>query len=112
MSLAALLLPSALLLSALLAAALLAGGHTPPSELLTPLWEELSVPLEPGYESEAEFSAAVEWLRDRPRQERLAEIDRLIPLADAAQQQQLFMEKMELRSRGPTEATVNRACLT
>ena len=83
-----------------IAAALFAGGTTPPSDALAPLWEELAHPLESGYNAEAEFSAAVDWLRDRPRQERLAEIDRLLPLADAAQQQQLFMEKMDLRSRG------------
>ena len=83
-----------------IAAALFAGGTTPPSETLAPLWEELAHPLEAGYNAEAEFSAAVDWLRDRPRQERLAEIDRLLPLADAAQQQQLFMEKMDLRARG------------
>jgi hypothetical protein len=83
-----------------IAAALFAGGTTPPSEELTPLWEELSRPNEAGFDSDAEFAAAAEWLKDRPRQERLAEIDRLMQVADKEQKQKLFEEKNALMSKG------------
>ncbi len=83
-----------------IAAALFAGGTTPPSEELIPLWEELSQPNEAGFDADAEFAAAAEWLKDRPRQERLAEIDRLMAVADAAEQQKLFQEKRDLLAKG------------
>jgi len=80
--------------------ALLAGAAAPPSDDLVPLWEELSRPLEPGFDAEAEFAASVDWLKDRPRQERLAEIDRLIVLADAGEKDRLLAEKVKLRASG------------
>jgi len=80
--------------------ALFSGATAPPSDDIAPLWEELAHPLEEGYNAAAEFAAAVDWLRDRPRQERLAEIDRLSPLADAAQQELLLQEKMALQAKG------------
>jgi DNA primase len=83
-----------------IAAALFQGSGAPPAEELVPLWEELGRPLDPGFDAEAEFTAAAEWIRDRPRQERLAEIDRLMPLADAEEQQKLYQEKVDLRSSG------------
>jgi len=82
-----------------LAAALLAGAEAPPDELVG-AWEELARPFDEGYNVEAVFSHAVEWLKDRPRRERIAAIDELIPLATDDAKDALANEKAELVKRG------------
>jgi DNA primase len=81
-------------------AAVVAGRTEPPDEELAPLWEALARPPEGDYDAEAAFSAAAAWVRDRPRRERLAAIDGLMALADAAQKEQLFEEKRALLAEG------------
>jgi len=82
-----------------LAAALLAGAEAPPDELVS-AWEELARPFDEGYNVEAVFSQAVEWLKDRPRRERIAAIDELIPLATDETKDALAKEKADLVKRG------------
>ena len=83
-----------------IAAALCAGAATPPSDDLVSWWEELARPFDEGYNVEAVFSQAVEWLKDRPRRERIAAIDALIPLATAEAKDALAEEKAALVIRG------------
>jgi DNA primase len=83
-----------------IAAALCAGAGTPPSDELVSWWEELARPFDEGYNVEAVFSQAVEWLKDRPRRERIAAIDALIPLASAEAKDALAEEKAALVIRG------------
>jgi DNA primase len=79
-----------------LAEALLGGDRAPPSVDLVAEWQRLAVPPESGFDAEAAFAWGVEWLRDRPRRERIAEIDRLIGLASEEEKERLFEEKREL----------------
>ena len=83
-----------------IAAALYAGAETPPGDELVGAWEELARPFDEGYNAEAVFSHAVEWLKDRPRRERIAAIDDLIPLATDETKDALAKEKAELVQRG------------
>jgi len=83
-----------------IAAALLSGHQRPPSEDLEPAWERLSQPPEGTFDAEAEFSSAAAWLKDRPRQERLGEIDQLMPLAGPEQRVALLAEKVRLKAEG------------
>jgi DNA primase len=82
-----------------IAAGLLAGSREPPADDLAPLWEALARPPEGEFDAEAQFSAAVQWLRERPLRERLHEIDRLIALAEPEAQEALMREKSDLRGR-------------
>lgn len=83
-----------------IAAALYAGDETPPRDDLVSSWEELARPFDEGYNVEAVFSHAVEWLKDRPRRERIAAIDELIPLATEETKDALAQEKADLVKRG------------
>jgi DNA primase len=83
-----------------IAAALYAGAGTPPGDDLVGTWEDLARPFDEGYNIEAVFSHAVEWLKDRPRRERIATIDELIPLATAETKDALAQEKAELVKGG------------
>jgi DNA primase len=76
-----------------IAEALFAGAAVPPDEALVGLWEDLSQPFGAGFDAEAAFAGAVAWLRERERNERLTEIDRLAVLADEGEKQQLLQEK-------------------
>jgi DNA primase len=79
-----------------LAEALLSGDRAPPSDDLVAEWERLAAPPESGFDAEAAFAWGVQWLRDRPRRERIAEIDRLVGLASEEEKERLFEEKREL----------------
>ncbi|MEK6768961.1 MAG: DNA primase [Gemmatimonadota bacterium] len=83
-----------------LAAALLAGTREPPSEDAATAWERLARPREGKFDAEAAFNAAVAWIADRPRRERLVEIDRLMAVAERDEQELLMGEKMKLLSAG------------
>jgi len=83
-----------------IATALFAGQGRPPTDDLAATWERLSQPAEGTFDAEAEFSSAAAWLKDRPRQERLEEIDRLMALAGPSEQDTLLAEKVRLKSEG------------
>ncbi len=76
------------------------GEKNPPEDLLEP-WYELAQPEPPPFDPESEFAGAVQWIKDRPRLERLAQIERDIELADGARKDELFKERMELINAGP-----------
>lgn len=76
-----------------IARALLAGAEAPPEGELAAAWEELSQPFGAGFDAEAAFAAAAQWVRERSRIERLAEIDRLAVVADEAEKRRLVEEK-------------------
>jgi DNA primase len=82
-------------------ATLLYAGAGPPAEgPERETWERLaSVPYERP-EPEVDLVQAIAWVVDRPRRERLQEIDRLIGLADAAEKDVLLSEKRALVSGG------------
>ncbi len=79
--------------------ALLDGADAPPPDLAD-LWEALALPPEGPFDAEAAYSAAVAWMKDRPRQERLAEIDRLAAVAAPEEQDGLLAEKRTLIAGG------------
>lgn len=79
---------------------LASGASAPPDDLLE-LWHELSQPEPPPFDPEAEFNAAADWIRDRPRRERIAQIEREIELASAEVKDALLLEKMGLIKAGP-----------
>jgi len=89
-----------------MAEALFAGAReapppSPPGPELAEAWEALARPPEDGpFDAEAAWSTAVTWIKDRPRRERLADIDRLIGLAGPEQKEQLFEEKRALLAAG------------
>jgi DNA primase len=83
-----------------IAAALLGGAARPASDEAAALWERLASTPFGGRDPEPEFVDAVAWIHDRPRGERLAEIDRLIFLADEAEKAQLDQEKREILKSG------------
>lgn len=83
-----------------IAAALFDGRREPPSADAAPFWELLSRPPEGPFDAEAAFQAAAAWMADRPRRERLAEIDRLMALAARDEQDQLMNEKLALLAAG------------
>lgn len=83
-----------------IAAAVLAGRREPPADALVPVWESLSAPLEESFNAEAAFSEGVRWMKDRKRQERLEEIDRLSAMATPDEQQRLHEEKKALLAGG------------
>jgi len=77
-------------------AALYEGREAPASRDAQALWEELSaVELVEGNVEEL-LTASIAAMLDRPRQERSAEIDRLIDLAPPAEKDRLLLEKREL----------------
>jgi DNA primase len=79
---------------------LASGAAAPPDDLLE-LWHELSQPEPSPFDPESEFNAAADWIRDRPRRERIAQIEREIELASAEGKDALLMEKMSLMKAGP-----------
>ncbi len=82
-----------------IAEALLAGTHEP-DEATAADWERLASPPEGPFDAEAAFAAAVAWMSDRPRNERLTEIDRLMSVAGRDEQDRLMTEKMKLLASG------------
>jgi DNA primase len=76
-----------------LAEAALAGAQTPPSAELARDWEEMSQPFGAGFDAEGAFAGASQWLKERERNERLAEIDRLAVVADEEEKRRLLDEK-------------------
>jgi DNA primase len=82
-------------------AELLYAGAGPPSEgAERETWERLaSAPYERP-EPEVDLVQAIAWVLDRPKGERLEEIDRLIGLAGAAEKDELLNEKRALISAG------------
>ena len=83
-----------------MAAALFEGAREAPVPELAAEWERLSQPPEAPFDAEAAYHAALASLRDRPRRERLRDIDRLIPLAAPAEKDALMQEKLELLASG------------
>lgn len=83
-----------------MAVALFEGVREAPVPELAAEWERLSEPPEAPFDAEAAYHAAVASLRDRPRRERLRDIDRLIPLAAPAEKDALMQEKLELLASG------------
>jgi DNA primase len=83
-----------------MAEALFEGVREAPVPELAAEWERLSEPPEAPFDAEAAYHAAVASLRDRPRRERLRDIDRLIPLAAPAEKDALMQEKLELLASG------------
>ena len=83
-----------------MAEALFGGAERPASAEAAALWERLaSTPLG-GRDPEPEFVDAVAWMHERPRAERLAELDRLIFLAGEAEKTELLEEKRALLKGG------------
>jgi len=80
---------------------LAAGGAAPPDDLLE-LWYALAQPEPAPYDAEAAFSGAVAWIRDeRPRQDRLAQLQREIELASEDNKLALLRERDALTRAGP-----------
>jgi len=83
-----------------LAELLYAGAGPPDAGAERDTWERLaSAPYERP-EPEVDLVQAIAWVQDRPRRERLQEIDRLIGLANAAEKDALANEKRALISGG------------
>lgn len=83
-----------------IADALFRGEPRPASDDAAAVWERLaSEPLEE-QDPEPMFAGAVEWIRDRPRAERLTELDRLIFLAGEQEKNALMEEKKALLQEG------------
>ena len=83
-----------------IAEALFGGADRPASAEAAALWERLaSTPLG-GRDPEPEFVDAVAWIHERPRAERLAELDRLIFLAAEEEKTELLEEKRALLKGG------------
>ena len=83
-----------------LAELLYAGAGPPADGAGRETWERLaSAPYERP-EPEVDLVQAVAWMLERPRRERLEEIDRLIGLASAGEKDQLLSEKRTLMSGG------------
>ena len=83
-----------------IAEALLRGDVRPASDEAAAVWERLaSTPLGER-DPEPEFADAVAWIRDRPRAERLGELDRLIFLAGEREKAALLKEKQALLQEG------------
>jgi DNA primase len=82
-------------------AELLYAGAGPPAEgAARETWERLaSLPYERP-EPEVDLVQAIAWVLDRPKRERLEEIDRLIGLASAVEKDRLLSEKRTLMSGG------------
>ncbi len=84
-----------------MAEALFAGSREAPGPELAEAWEVLARPLDEGpFDAEAAWSTAVSWIKDRPRQEELASIDRLISLAGPEEKERLFEKKRALLAAG------------
>jgi DNA primase len=83
-----------------IASALLAGERQPADPSLLVHWERLSSPPGGEFDAEASYSASVAWLLDRPRRERLSEIDRLIVVAGSEEKVRLLNEKRGLLAAG------------
>jgi DNA primase len=83
-----------------IAGALCAGAVRPASEEAAVLWERLASTPFGGRDPEPEFADAVAWLHDRPRADRLAELDRLIFLAGEREKSELLQEKQTLLKSG------------
>ncbi len=83
-----------------IAAALFGGAARPASDEAAAVWERLaSTPLG-ARDPEPEFVDAVAWINDRPRAERLAELDRLMFVADEREKAALLEEKQALLKGG------------
>ena len=83
-----------------IAAALFGGSARPASDEAAAVWERLaSTPLG-ARDPEPEFVDAVAWINDRPRAERLAELDRLMFVADEREKAALLEEKQALLKGG------------
>jgi hypothetical protein len=83
-----------------LAELLYAGAGPPADGAGLETWERLaSAPYERP-EPEVDLVQAVAWMLERPRRERLEEIDRLIGLASAGEKDELLSEKRTLMSGG------------
>ncbi len=83
-----------------LAELLYAGAGPPDAGAERDTWERLaSAPYERP-EPEVDLVQAIAWVLDRPKRERLEEIDRLIGLAGAAEKDELMNEKRALISGG------------
>jgi DNA primase len=83
-----------------IAGALYAGAARPASVEAAALWERLASTSLGGRDPEPEFVDAVAWIHDRPRAERLAELDRLIFLAGELEKAELLQEKQALLRTG------------
>ena len=83
-----------------IAEALYRGEARPASAAAAAVWERLaSAPLG-DRDPEPEFADALAWIRDRPRAERLAELDRLIFVAGEREKAALLEEKRALLREG------------
>ncbi len=83
-----------------IADALFRGAPRPASDAAAAVWARLaSTPLGER-DPEPEFVDAVAWIHDRPRAERLAELDRLIFLAGEREKAALLTEKQALLQEG------------
>ena len=83
-----------------IAAALFGGAARPASPEAAALWERLaSTPLGTR-DPEPEFVDSVAWIHDRPRGERLAELDRLMFIAGEGEKTALLQEKQALLKGG------------
>ncbi len=83
-----------------LAKLLYAGGGPPDGAEARAVWEKLAATPVGSANPEADFVAGVSWMQERPRRERLAEIDRLIGLAAAPEKEALLAEKRRLIAAG------------
>ena len=72
----------------------------PESEAAAAVWERLASTPFGGRDPEPEFVDALAWIHDRPKAERLTELDRLIFLADEEEKATLLAEKRELLKGG------------
>ena len=83
-----------------LAELLYAGAGPPDAGAERDTWERLASAPYDRPEPEVDLVQAIAWVQDRPRRERLQEIDRLIGLANAAEKDALANEKRALISGG------------
>jgi DNA primase len=84
-------------------AELLYAGATPPPGDARALWDRLAATPLDAPDPRADVVSAVAWLLERPRRERMAEIDRLIDVAADAEKEALLKEKLGLVSSGAAQ---------
>jgi DNA primase len=86
-----------------LAADLLAGEREPSDEALRADWERLGAPPSIEPDREAMYNGAVLWLKDRPRRERIEELDRLMVVAPGPEKERLLRERQRLDAERPPD---------
>jgi DNA primase len=79
---------------------LYAGAGPPPAGDARDVWEQLAATPFGRPEPESDLVSSVAWMLERPRQERLQEIDRLIDLAAEQEKEALLSEKRALVAGG------------